>query len=105
MLPAGPEMEDHEARPLDKEVAEFYSWLTHLQQDGPVMFDESLRAWQVFGYDEALQVLSDPSFSADMRAASRAAGVETAVPPVIERLTSASSSPWNRPGTGRSGGW
>ncbi|MEU2537241.1 cytochrome P450 [Streptomyces iakyrus] len=90
MLPAGPEMEDREVRPLDKEVAEFYAWLTHLQQDGPVMFDESLRAWQIFGYDEALQVLSDPSFSADMRAATRAAGMETPIPPVIERLTSAS---------------
>ncbi|MEV6424321.1 cytochrome P450 [Streptomyces sp. NPDC051662] len=71
-------------------MAEFYSWLTHMRDNGPVGYDESIRAWQVFGYDEAQRVLSDPSFSADMRAASRAAGIDTFVPPVIERLTSAS---------------
>ncbi|WP_447040852.1 cytochrome P450 [Streptomyces sp. DSM 118878] len=61
-----------------------------MRHTAPVGYDESFRAWQVFGYDEAQRVLSDPSFSADMRAASRAAGIDTYVPPVIERLTSAS---------------
>ncbi|MFD7665841.1 cytochrome P450 [Streptomyces sp. NPDC059788] len=61
-----------------------------MRQKNPAGYDESIRAWQIFGYDEAQRVLSDPSFSADMHAARQAAGVETTIPPVIERLTRAS---------------
>ncbi|ATL25667.1 putative cytochrome P450 hydroxylase [Streptomyces formicae] len=90
MLPSGPEIDNNAARLPDKEVDALNSWLTHMRHTAPVGYDESIRAWQVFGYDEAQRILSDPSFSADMRAASQAAGIDTHVPPVIERLTSAS---------------
>ncbi|MET7937498.1 cytochrome P450 [Streptomyces sp. NPDC005322] len=58
-----------------------------MRKTNPVGYDESLKVWQVFGYDDAQRVLADPTFSADLRAAGRAAGVDTTVPPVLERLT------------------
>ncbi|MYT16146.1 MULTISPECIES: cytochrome P450 [unclassified Streptomyces] len=61
-----------------------------MRDSNPAGYDESIRAWQVFGYDEAQRVLADPTFSADMHAARQAAGVEMSIPPVIERLTMAS---------------
>ncbi|MEU7153022.1 cytochrome P450 [Streptomyces sp. NPDC045456] len=61
-----------------------------MRETHPAGYDAALSAWQIFDYDEAQRVLADPTFSADLHAARQAAGVETTIPPVIERLTRAS---------------
>ncbi|GGK72945.1 cytochrome P450 [Mangrovihabitans endophyticus] len=82
----------------DPPVNELYAWLDGMRGSRPVDHLPQYDAWQVFRYADAQQVLVDgESFSGDLRGARRAAGIDVAPSPVLERLTRASFFTMDRP--------